>query len=25
MLWHGIFVTGAITPRVPEPAYPVRL
>ena len=25
MLWHGIFVTGAITPRVPEPVYPVRL
>ncbi len=25
MLWHGIFVTGAITPQVPEPTYPVRL
>jgi asparagine synthase (glutamine-hydrolysing) len=25
MLWHGIFVTGAITPEVPEPVYPVRL
>jgi asparagine synthase (glutamine-hydrolysing) len=25
MLWHGIFVTGAISPQVPEPAYPVRL
>ena len=24
-LWHGIFVTGAITPTIPEPAYPVRL
>jgi asparagine synthase (glutamine-hydrolysing) len=25
LLWHGIFVTGAITPQVPEPVYPVRL
>jgi asparagine synthase (glutamine-hydrolysing) len=25
LLWHGIFVTGAITPAVPEPAYPVRV
>ena len=25
MVWHGIFVTGAITPRIPEPVYPVRL
>ncbi len=25
MLWHGIFVTGEITPEVPEPSYPVRL
>jgi asparagine synthase (glutamine-hydrolysing) len=25
MLWHGIFVTGQITPEVPMPAYPVRL
>ncbi len=25
MLWHGIFVTGAITPTVPEPVYPVRV
>ena len=24
-LWHEIFVTGAVTPVVPEPAYPVRL
>ena len=24
-LWHGIFVTGAITPEIPEPTYPVRL
>ncbi len=24
-LWHGIFVTGAISPVVPEPVYPVRL
>ncbi|WP_353647854.1 asparagine synthase (glutamine-hydrolyzing) [Nakamurella sp. A5-74] len=25
MIWHGIFVTGAITPTVPMPTYPVRL
>lgn len=25
LLWHGIFVTGAITPAVPEPSYPVDL
>ncbi len=25
MLWHGIFVTGQITPEVPMPTYPVRL
>ena len=25
MIWHGIFVTGAITPDVPMPTYPVRL
>jgi asparagine synthase (glutamine-hydrolysing) len=25
MLWYGIFVTGAITPEVPAPVYPVRL
>lgn len=25
LLWHGIFVTGAIRPQVPEPAYPVRV
>ena len=24
-LWHEIFVTGAITPVVPEPVYPVYL
>ncbi len=24
-LWHEIFVTGAITPEIPEPVYPVRL
>ncbi len=24
-LWHGIFVTGAITPEIPEPVYPVYL
>nr|WP_205849722.1 asparagine synthase (glutamine-hydrolyzing) [Nakamurella flava] len=24
-LWHEIFVTGAITPQIPEPVYPVRL
>jgi asparagine synthase (glutamine-hydrolysing) len=24
-LWHGIFVTGAIRPEIPEPVYPVRL
>jgi len=24
-LWHEIFVTGSITPAVPEPAYPVVL
>nr|WP_154771333.1 asparagine synthase (glutamine-hydrolyzing) [Nakamurella alba] len=24
-LWHEIFVTGALTPAVPEPAYPVYL
>jgi asparagine synthase (glutamine-hydrolysing) len=24
-IWHGIFVTGAITPKIPEPVYPVRL
>ncbi|HWC84088.1 MAG TPA: asparagine synthase (glutamine-hydrolyzing) [Pseudonocardiaceae bacterium] len=25
MIWHGIFVERRITPRVPEPHYPVRL
>ena len=25
MLWHGIFVEGRIRPRIPEPAYPVKL
>ncbi|ANZ36561.1 asparagine synthase (glutamine-hydrolyzing) [Lentzea guizhouensis] len=25
MIWHGIFVEGRITPKVPEPVYPVRL
>jgi len=25
LLWHGIFVTGAIRPEIPEPTYPVRL
>ena len=25
MIWHGIFVTGAITPEIAEPAYPVSL
>lgn len=25
LIWHGIFVTGEITPAVPEPAYPVML
>jgi asparagine synthase (glutamine-hydrolysing) len=25
MIWHGIFVTGQITPEIPEPVYPVRL
>ena len=25
LLWHGIFVTGAITPAIPEEHYPVRL
>lgn len=25
MIWHGIFVTGAIKPEIPEPTYPVRL
>ncbi|MGI8416006.1 MAG: asparagine synthase (glutamine-hydrolyzing) [Nakamurella sp.] len=25
MLWHGIFVTGQITPEIPMPTYPVRL
>ncbi|MDQ6658903.1 MAG: asparagine synthase (glutamine-hydrolyzing) [Actinomycetota bacterium] len=25
MLWHGIFVTGQITPEIPMPSYPVRL
>jgi asparagine synthase (glutamine-hydrolysing) len=25
MLWHGIFVEKNIQPRVPEPAYPVKL
>jgi len=24
-IWHEIFVTGAISPAIPEPAYPVRL
>jgi asparagine synthase (glutamine-hydrolysing) len=24
-IWHGIFVTGQITPEIPEPVYPVRL
>jgi asparagine synthase (glutamine-hydrolysing) len=24
-IWHGIFVTGAISPQIPEPHYPVRL
>lgn len=24
LLWHGIFVTGAIRPEIPEPDYPVR-
>lgn len=24
-LWHGIFVTGAVVPDVPEPTYPVYL
>ncbi|WP_188943990.1 asparagine synthase (glutamine-hydrolyzing) [Nakamurella endophytica] len=24
-LWHAIFVTGALAPKVPEPVYPVRL
>jgi len=24
-LWHEIFVTGAITPEIPEPVYPVYL
>ncbi len=24
-IWHGIFVTRAITPEIPEPVYPVRL
>ena len=25
MIWHGIFVTGQISPQIPEPVYPVRL
>jgi asparagine synthase (glutamine-hydrolysing) len=25
MVWHGIFVTGAITPVIDEPTYPVKL
>lgn len=25
MIWHGIFITGAITPEVPEPDYPIAL
>ncbi len=25
LLWHGIFVTGAITPAIPEEHYPVKL
>ncbi|WP_111765234.1 asparagine synthase (glutamine-hydrolyzing) [Nakamurella deserti] len=25
LLWHGIFVTGAITPAIPEEHYPVTL
>lgn len=25
MLWHGIFVEGRISPKVPEPHYPVKL
>ncbi|OLR95268.1 asparagine synthase (glutamine-hydrolyzing) [Actinokineospora bangkokensis] len=25
MLWHGIFIERRISPRVPEPHYPVRL
>lgn len=25
MLWYDIFVTGEITPEIPEPHYPVRL
>ena len=25
MIWHGIFVEGRISPKVPEPVYPVRL
>lgn len=25
MIWHEVFVTGAMTPTVPQPEYPVRL
>ncbi len=25
MIWHGIFVEGRLSPRVPEPQYPVKL
>ncbi len=25
LLWHAIFVTGAITPEIPEEHYPVQL
>nr|WP_206426133.1 asparagine synthase (glutamine-hydrolyzing) [Nakamurella antarctica] len=25
LLWHGIFVTGAITPQIPDTVYPVTL
>ena len=25
MIWHGIFVTGQISPQIPEPVYPVRI
>ncbi|MDR7303080.1 asparagine synthase (glutamine-hydrolyzing) [Haloactinomyces albus] len=25
MIWHGIFVEGRLSPRVPEPHYPVKL
>ena len=25
MIWHAIFIEGRLSPRVPEPQYPVRL